>query len=114
MTTTIYFDMDGVLADWYGRQSEGYDIDAPGYYLSLKPFSQGVSLFRRLYSKESNEVYLASTAPWETPSAWTEKRLWVEKHLGEYATKRLILTHRKDLLLGDYLIDDRVLTYSQR
>lgn len=31
----------------------------------------------------------------------------VEKHLGEFAFKRLITTHRKDLLIGDYLIDDR-------
>jgi len=33
--------------------------------------------------------------------------LWVKKYLGTLAHKRLILTHHKNLNLGDYLIDDR-------
>lgn len=44
---------------------------------------------------------------WLVPESFTGKRLWVEEHFGELATKRLILTHRKDLAIGDYLIDDR-------
>jgi 5'(3')-deoxyribonucleotidase len=35
------------------------------------------------------------------------KRLWVEKHLGKNAYKRLILSHNKQLNIGDFLIDDR-------
>jgi 5'(3')-deoxyribonucleotidase len=35
------------------------------------------------------------------------KRLWVDKYLGEGAYKRLILSHNKNLNMGDYLIDDR-------
>ncbi len=31
----------------------------------------------------------------------------MKKHFGEVFYKRLILTHRKDLVKGDYLIDDR-------
>jgi len=31
----------------------------------------------------------------------------VEKHLSEEAHKRLTLTHHKNLVIGDYLIDDR-------
>ena len=33
---------------------------------------------------------------------------WVKKYLGSHAKKRLILTHHKNLSLGDYLIDDRI------
>jgi 5'(3')-deoxyribonucleotidase len=47
------------------------------------------------------DVYILSTAPWENASAWAKK------YLGENARKRLILTHCKDLNIGDYLIDDR-------
>lgn len=36
------------------------------------------------------------------------KRLWIEKHFGEIFYKKVIITHRKDLLIGDYLIDDRI------
>ena len=35
---------------------------------------------------------------------------WVKKYLGSHAKKRLILTHHKNLSLGDYLIDDRITT----
>ena len=30
-----------------------------------------------------------------------------KKHLGEYAKKRLILSHHKHLNYGDFLVDDR-------
>jgi 5'-nucleotidase len=32
--------------------------------------------------------------------------LWVRRHLDDVAHKRLILAHHKDLLRGDFLIDD--------
>ena len=36
------------------------------------------------------------------------KRLWIAKHFDEkIIRKRLILSHHKHLLIGDYLIDDR-------
>ncbi len=53
------------------------------------------------------DTYIASTAPWSNVQAWTEKRIWVEEHLGERAQKRLILTHYKNLLRGEFIIDDR-------
>ena len=55
---------------------------------------------------EHFDVYILSTAPWGNPSAWTDKLNWVKTHLGEPARKRLILSHHKDLLRGDYIIDD--------
>ena len=41
------------------------------------------------------------------PESWTHKRMWVSKHLGKHAYKKLILSNHKNLLSGDYLIDDR-------
>ena len=38
----------------------------------------------------------------------TGKRYWLEYWFGETFHKRLVTTHRKDLLVGDYLIDDRL------
>ena len=56
---------------------------------------------------ERFDTYVLSTSPWENPSAWSDKLLWVKEHLGDHAYKRLILTHHKNLNIGDYLIDDR-------
>ena len=47
------------------------------------------------------------TAPWGNPTAWSDKRVWVDRYLGKNAYKRLILSHHKNLCSGDYLIDDR-------
>jgi 5'-nucleotidase len=33
--------------------------------------------------------------------------LWLEKYFGERIKRKLILTHRKDVVKGDILIDDR-------
>jgi 5'(3')-deoxyribonucleotidase len=35
------------------------------------------------------------------------KRTWTKKHFGDKFYQKIIITHRKDLLIGDYLIDDR-------
>ena len=42
-----------------------------------------------------------------------EKRLWVEDHFGFGMVDRLIISPRKDIFKGDYLIDDRIDTHKQ-
>ena len=42
------------------------------------------------------------------PESHMGKRIWLEKYFGKLANKKLILTHRKDLNIGKYLIDDRI------
>jgi len=98
----IYFDMDGVLARHPGKTS-GKEVD----FHNLEPIEEMVTLYKELAKDPRYDVYLASTAPWSAPEAWTAKRVWADKYLGDAAFKRLILTHRKDMLMGDILIDDR-------
>jgi 5'(3')-deoxyribonucleotidase len=52
-----------------------------------------------------HRVYIATTPPWNHPSAWGQKRDWVEKHLPTLKRK-MFLTHHKNMLKGDILIDD--------
>lgn len=115
----IYFDMDGVLVDLAAKIAE-YPTDIvakfekddmvdqmPALFLDPPPIKGAVEAFNSFVNSDKYDVYILSTAPWENPSAWMHKRLWVEKHLGEGAWKRLILSHNKNLNIGDYLIDDR-------
>ena len=115
----IYFDMDGVLVDLHKKIQE-YPADAikraeeldlvdqmPGLFLDPPPVPGAVDAFNKFVNSDKYDVYILSTAPWENPSAWMHKRLWVDKYLGEGAYKRLILSHNKNLNMGDYLIDDR-------
>jgi len=57
--------------------------------------------------RELFDTYILSTAPWNNPSAWSDKLAWVKHHLGPTAEKRLILSHNKHLNRGHYLVDDR-------
>ena len=66
------------------------------------------SLVNKLLNNPNFDVYFLSTAPWDNPDAWTNKRLWIANHFDEkLIRKRLILCHHKNFLKGDILIDDK-------
>ena len=107
--------MDNVLVDFASgiarldeaikREYEGHLDDVPGLFALMDPMPGAIDAVHRL--AEQYDVYILSTAPWANPSAWADKVAWVTKYLDDVLHKRLILSHRKDLLKGDYLIDDR-------
>jgi 5'(3')-deoxyribonucleotidase len=124
----IYIDMDNVIVDFETGiealdpkvrakfpNDEGID-DADGIFGLMVPYPDSVAAVKQL--AEHNEVYILSTAPWNNPSAWSDKLKWVHKHFGEkqfdeegktnWLFKRLIISHHKHLNHGEYLIDDRL------
>jgi len=111
----LYFDMDGVLVDYPSgiaqlsqetqKEYEGRLYAVPGVFSLMKPLEGALDAFETL--SKVYDSYLLSTAPWENPSAWSDKNKWVKNYLGQSAYKRLILSHHKNLNRGDYLIDDR-------
>ena len=109
----IYVDMDNVLVDFKsGMRKLGLPDDAekpdntPGIFSAMDPMPGAVAGFNKLHEM-GHEVYILSTAPWENPSAWSDKLEWVKKYLGDFAERKLILSHNKNLNQGDWLIDDR-------
>lgn len=111
----IYLDMDNVVVDFQSgidslttqekiTFSQRYD-EVPHIFSKMKPMKGALKAIEKL--NEKYDLYLLSTAPWNNPSAWSDKVLWVQKYLGEIFYKRLILSHHKNLNHGDYLIDDR-------
>ncbi|MDR0541491.1 MAG: hypothetical protein LBH19_04685 [Dysgonamonadaceae bacterium] len=115
----LYFDMDNVLVDFRSGidrlskeiqcEYEGRLDEVPGIFSLMEPMSGAVEAVNLL--SQYFDVYILSTAPWKNPSAWTDKANWVHKYFGiekdAVFYKRLIISHRKDLNRGDYLIDDR-------
>ncbi|PCH72398.1 MAG: hypothetical protein COB98_11830 [Flavobacteriaceae bacterium] len=103
MKKTLLIDMDGVLAenDAKNFKSRKYDI---GYFINKKPIPGAVEAFQKLTDKF--DCHIVSTPVWGNPNCWSEKRLWVEKHLGSNAYKKLTLTHNKQQFKGDFIIDD--------
>ena len=115
MRKILYVDMDGVLADLgsaidrlphdVAAAYQGRPDEIPGIFSGLEPMPLAIDSFNTL--ADLFDTYILSTSPWENPSAWSDKLLWVKRHLGVAAYKRLILTHHKDLNRGDFLVDDR-------
>jgi len=111
----LYVDMDNVLVDFMSgvrqvpeslvQQYEGRLDEIPGVFGLMKPMDGAIEAYEHL--AKMFDTYILSTSPWENPSAWQDKVLWVQKYLGTAAYKRLILTHHKNLNRGDYLVDDR-------
>jgi len=112
----VYIDLDGVMVDLEAhavRRHGPKAIEKLGMLTSVDkelfedpdPIEGSIEAVKRL--NEKYEIFFLSTAPWSNPTSWSSKRRWVQKHLGKLAHKRLILSHRKDLLMGDFLIDDR-------
>lgn len=91
---------DATKAAYAGRLDE-----VPGIFSLMDPMPGAIDAVHRLAM--SFDVYILSTAPWNNPSAWSDKVAWVTRYLDDVFHKRLILSHHKDFLKGDFLIDDR-------
>ncbi len=109
----VYIDMDGVLADFQTgvdklteEQLNKYERPTliPEFFINLPTVEGAKEAVEKLADKY--DLFVLSTAPWDNPQAWSEKRIWLQRHFPEFK-RRLILSHRKDLLRGDFLIDDR-------
>jgi 5'(3')-deoxyribonucleotidase len=60
------------------------------------------------------DLFIATTASWDNPESWRDKRLWIEQNFGDLFKKKMFITHRKDLLVGHFLIDDRLAYGSEK
>lgn len=113
----VYVDMDNVLVDFESglakvdgkvkRQYVGRLDEIPGIFSLMQPMPGAVETMHKMQNDGRFDLYILSTAPWNNPSAWSDKLLWVQKYLEDVFYKRIIITHCKNLLKGDYLIDDR-------
>ena len=106
--------MDNVLVDFVSgikqlspelqNQFAGDLHEVPNIFSLMKPKEGAIESFQKL--SVVFDTYILSTASWENDTTWSDKLNWVKKYLGPSAHKRLILSHNKNLNIGDYLIDD--------
>ena len=122
----LLFDLDGVCAAFIEKLYEMFphiknmpqgkereeEIDnvcstyGNHIFLNLDPIPGTITAVKIL--NKEYEIYFCSTPMQLVPESWTDKFLWINKLFGDIAYKKLILTHNKGLIIGDYLIDDRI------
>jgi len=109
----IFIDMDGVIADFQGevdrhcKENGLTKLHRPEMkvdFSNMKPMPGAVAAIRKLEA-DGHDLFIATTPPWDRPEAWGHKRDWIMEHFPSLK-KKMFLTHRKDLLDGDVLIDD--------
>lgn len=116
MKKIIYIDMDGEVSDFdKGRENsplryttpyKGRPDRIPDIYKDLEPIEGAIEAVNQILHNSDFETFFLSTPPLDNPDGWKHKRLWIEKYFGKAARHKLILSSRKDLNIGNYLIDN--------
>ena len=114
----VYIDLDGVIVDLISQMKKELsetskiyedetDIidDSETIFINSQPIPHALESIVEL--EKYFDVYILSTAPWHNIHSWSQKRIWVDKYMPTMF-KKLILTHHKEQLIGEYLIDDRL------
>ncbi len=112
----VYIDMDDVLCDFSGAHKQAL-IDSPaiqypqsqyGFFTGLQAIEGGVEAVQTLLESDQYNPYILTAPSIRNPLCYTEKRVWIEDKFGLDFVDRLIICAHKNLLKGDFLIDDHV------
>lgn len=115
MIRRIYIDMDHTFCDfkesldfWKERAITEVERSWPwsqkGFFESLKPMNGAIEFWNKWNDKVDLWILTRPSIP--NRHCYTEKANWIYKYLGNDGIKKLILSPRKELLIGDILIDD--------
>ncbi len=120
MKQLLYIDMDGVIVDFESallkvdsttlEKYKGVLDEIPGLFDLMEPMPGAIEAVTEL--AKQFDIYILSTAPWLNPSSWSSKINWIHRYFGSEKDsplyKRVIISHHKNLLKGEFLIDDRL------
>ena len=93
----ILISLTDTLMDVRNGESRGTGLER------MEPFGSAVKAFAHLLMHYTPYVIISS--PYDRPECLPSLFRWTEGHLGVPAWDRVIVCNRKDMLLGDYLIE---------
>ena len=110
--TRVFFDMDGVLAEYKDVPLE--ELYKKGYFADLKPIEETLNAIKILSEDPQFEVHTLSAVLPENPYALDEKKSWFDKYLKQFGITPLFIycgESKREKVPGgikptDILIDD--------
>lgn len=75
----------------------------PELFRNLEPVKDALEVFERLYRSDLFELYIVTAAQ---PCVVEAKFDWIQKYLPYFPTTRVIVCSVKNMIKGDYLLDD--------
>ena len=85
----IFFDMDGVLAEY--KQLELQELYKKDYFRNLEPITESLAALRKLSENPDYEVYTLSAYLHDSAYALEEKQDWIKRYLGDTNIKSIFL-----------------------
>lgn len=86
----LYFDMDGVLADFNAEPDGVYRFRTEkGFFRKLKPLKKNVRALRKLIADGKHNVFILSASPNEAADG--DKIAWLKKHKIRIADGNIII-----------------------
>ena len=80
-------------------------LSEKGFFLDLPPMESGIYAVKEIMNNGS-KVFICSSGIYRNKDSLGEKRLWIEKYLGEDLARNAIFIRDKTLIKGHFLIDD--------
>ena len=112
----VFIDMDGTLCEWNTNLKSFEDLFAQGYFFNLKPHPNMIKTIHELKKNHKFELFILSAYLEESKTALTEKKLWLDKYIGDlidYEHRLFVPTTEEKasvvpggIMPGDILIDD--------
>jgi 5'-nucleotidase len=114
MKKIVYIDMDDTMVHfkepYFKSKIESPHIQYPQsqlkFFEDLEPIEGAIDAFNYFLNSDHFDPYILTAPSIKNLHCYTEKAMSIKKNLGEDVLNRLIISPVKNLLKGDYLIDD--------
>jgi 5'-nucleotidase len=82
-------------------------IENPGFFRSLPPLPGAVDALKQVLKDDRYETIIVTQPPRKSDYAIKEKREWILDHIHDFDLENFIFAHKKYLIRGDLLFDDK-------
>lgn len=84
-----------------------YDIlNQRGFFYEMEPMPGAIEALQGLMD-DGYDVVIVTQPPRKAEFAVQDKRRWMKKYFGSFSAANMVFCHRKELIEGDLLFDDR-------